>query len=143
MVTKVVGEVNGQTIIFKLNEKGSWVATVPFQEDGEWIASLYAYDDYGNVAFVTKILYAISGHELTIKILDEGYRGKLQDIFMNSSIVSTGFAGGIEERGYTGEVEDGGLSCELENKDYNGEVEDRGFIGSLLSCSDGHENGGI
>lgn len=79
MVTKVVGEVNGQSIIFKHNEWGSWTAAVPFREDGEWIASLYAYDDAGNCSYLTKVLFAITGHELTIKLLDTGFIGELED----------------------------------------------------------------
>lgn len=143
MVARVVGEVNGQSIIFEIDEKGSWNAAVPFQEDGEWVISLYAYDDAGNMAFVTRILYAISGHELTIKVLDKGYKGRLEELGINGFLDANGCSGGLEERGYAGNVEDDGFTSELEDNDYEGDVEDRGFIGSLVNCSDKHKDGGI
>lgn len=144
MVTRVVGEVNGTTVIFNVDERGAWTAAVPTHVDGEWIVSLFAYDDAGNRSFLTKVLFAISGHSLKITMIDEGYKGELDDLSVSSELDSTSYAGTIEDRGYSGAVEDTGMSGEVDDTDgYAGTVENRGYTGSLVECENGHEDGGI
>ena len=79
MVTRVVGEVNGSSIIFTKSCGESWVAKVPLSEDGEYVTSLYAYDDAGNSSYLAKVLFAVTGHELTITLLETGFIGELED----------------------------------------------------------------
>lgn len=88
MVTRVVGEVNGSSIIFTKTYGESWAAKVPLSEDGEWVVSLYAYDDAGNSAYLAKILYAVTGHELTIRLLETGFIGELEDRGFIGSLLS-------------------------------------------------------
>ena len=73
MVTRVVGEVNGTTVIFNVDERGAWTATVPTHVDGEWIVSLFAYDDAGNRSF-----FIVQGDALG-RSVSKGFSGQMPE----------------------------------------------------------------
>lgn len=71
MVVKVWGSVNGNDIIFVLQEGDIWTCQVPPVEDGEYIVDLYAIDEAGNQAYTATILFTVDSKHLifTVKVL--------------------------------------------------------------------------
>ena len=122
MVTRVVGECNGSSIIFSLNEEQLWTATVPAALNGEYIVGLYAYDEAGNESYLAKMLFAITGHDLSIKMIEKGYAA---DVDMRK------FLAGLEAYGYIGDPEDDEFETEVKEDPVKGDFENRGYIGHL------------
>ena len=78
MVERVYGTANGQTILFDRTEGGRREATVPFCDDGEYVAEIYADDTAGNTGYMCTMLFVISGHELRGYIVPRGYRAEVK-----------------------------------------------------------------
>ena len=55
MVTKVIGKVDGQEVIYERGEGDKWIITVPLDLDGMYVVEVTAYDNAGNIAFCTKM----------------------------------------------------------------------------------------
>lgn len=54
MVTKVIGKVDGQEVIYERSEGDLWKVTVPLDLDGMYVIEVSAYDEAGNISFCTK-----------------------------------------------------------------------------------------
>lgn len=128
MVKRVWGEANGDQIIFERTEqeKFRWSAAVPWDEDGEYVAEMYAEDTAGNTAYICSMLFIISGHEI------RGY------------IVPRGFTVDRENRDYSGlptineffgSVLDRHFGAGAEKKDFEIEVEEGGYCIERIICS--------
>lgn len=69
MVVKVIGKINGGDIIFNRSEKEErWKAAVPLDLDGEYVVELTAFDEAGNISYVTKMLFSVDPVNLTISV---------------------------------------------------------------------------
>lgn len=75
MITRVYGHANGQEISFTQESGGIWKAYVPVNLEGEWIVDLYAEKDNGLTAYVCKVLFAITGHKMTMTVIERGFAG--------------------------------------------------------------------
>lgn len=99
MVTRVEGNINGYDIIFSL--KGNkWKALVPRSEDGEYVSSLYAYDDYGNVSYLATILFEVKGYVMRASLLKHGFTSDDESDRLISSIISNKFSSEIQNEQY-------------------------------------------
>lgn len=68
MVVRVEGKVDGKNVIFLKSQGDVWETTVPRDIDGTYIVEVTAYDDAGNIGFVTKVLLTISIDDMCIRI---------------------------------------------------------------------------
>ncbi len=68
MVVKLVGEIDGQEIVFEHKEGDMWTTTIPKIKSGMYIISLSAYDDAGNVGFATKYIVTIDTTMLKVSL---------------------------------------------------------------------------
>lgn len=69
MVAKLIGEINGDAIVFERTEGGQWNTTVPLSLFGEYIVALTAYDEAGNTCYVSKVLFTVDPANLTISMM--------------------------------------------------------------------------
>ena len=70
MVARVYGLANGTEIIFSHAKGDAWEISVPWTEDGKYIAEIFAEDEAGNVAHICKMMFVISGHEVRAYVVD-------------------------------------------------------------------------
>lgn len=73
MVTKVIGKVNGQQVIYEREEGDKWIVTVPFDLDGMYVIQITAYDEAGNIAYCTKMLLIVDPATLCVSLVPYEY----------------------------------------------------------------------
>lgn len=73
MVTKVIGKVNGQQVIYEREEGDKWIVTVPFDLDGMYVIEVTAYDEAGNIAYCTKMLLIVDPATLCVSLVPYEY----------------------------------------------------------------------
>ena len=69
MVTKVIGKVDGQEVIYGRSEGDLWKVTVPLDLDGMYVIEVSAYDEAGNISFCTKMLLIVDPATLCAKLI--------------------------------------------------------------------------
>ena len=113
MVKRVYGKANNFDVILERQDlTGEWRTTIPSNLDGEYYVELHAEDEAENASFLCKSLFIVSGHTLSIKILDNRYQSALMNC-----------AGGVEEY----------------KKEYQTEYREAGFtIERILCCKNKH-----
>lgn len=75
MVTRVYGKADGADIIFSWKE-GKWKTTIPFNDSGECAVEIYAEDEAGNVGYMCKILFVVTGHALECYLIPREIRAE-------------------------------------------------------------------
>lgn len=73
MVTKVIGKVDGQEVIYERSEGDLWKVTVPLDLDGMYVIEVSAYDEAGNISFCTKMLLIADPATLCAKLIPLDY----------------------------------------------------------------------
>ena len=73
MVTKVIGKVDGQEVIYERSEGDLWKVTVPLDLDGMYVIEVSAYDEAGNISFCTKMLLIVDPATLCAKLISLDY----------------------------------------------------------------------
>ncbi|MCB5501985.1 PF13754 domain-containing protein [Dorea formicigenerans] len=73
MVTKVIGKVDGQQVIYEREEGDKWIVTVPFDLDGMYVIEVTAYDEAGNIAYCTKMLLIVDPATLCVSLVPYEY----------------------------------------------------------------------
>lgn len=73
MVTKVIGKVDGQEVIYERSEGDLWKVTVPLDLDGMYVIEVSAYDEVGNISFCTKMLLIVDPATLCAKLISLDY----------------------------------------------------------------------
>lgn len=68
MVSKVVGYVEGQELLFLPYQQNEWRAFVPAVPTGQYVIALYAYDEAGNSSFFATALFTVDLEKLIYKI---------------------------------------------------------------------------
>lgn len=68
MVVRVEGKVDGKDVIFIKQEGDEWETIIPPDVDGTYIVEVTAYDDAGNIGFITKVLLTVSIDDMCIKL---------------------------------------------------------------------------
>lgn len=112
MVKRVYGKANNFDVTFERQEDGKWRTAIPSNLDGEYYVELYAEDEAGNVGFLCKSLFIVFGHTLSIKILDNGYKGDLMDCTDSAEEHKKGYEAELTDTAYTAEVETCGYTAE-------------------------------
>lgn len=84
MVTKVIGKVDGQEVIYERGEGDKWTATVPLDLDGMYVVEVTAYDNAGNIAFCTKMLLIVDPATLCVQLMAYDY---MVEVVQNEYIV--------------------------------------------------------
>ena len=74
MVVKLVGNVEGQNVIFTRDKGDIWIAEVPAQHSGRYVIELTAYDEAGNMAYRTDVLFTYDPLAMKITIEPLPYR---------------------------------------------------------------------
>ena len=73
MVTKVIGKVDGQEVIYERAEGDLWNVTVPLDLDGMYVIEVTAYDEAGNITFCTKMLLIVDPETLCVRLQPYDY----------------------------------------------------------------------
>ena len=84
MVTKAIGKVDGQEVIYERGEGDKWIITVPLELDGMYVVEVMAYDDADNIAFCTKMLLIVDPATLCVQLIPYDY---IVEIVQNEYIV--------------------------------------------------------
>ena len=97
-----------------VREDGKWRTAIPSNLDGEYYVELYAEDEAGNVGFLCKSLFIVFGHTLSIKILDNGYKGDLMDCTGSAEEHKEEYEAELTDTAYTAEVETCGYTFRVQ-----------------------------
>lgn len=73
MVTKVIGKVDGQEVVYERSEGDKWTVTVPCDLDGMYVIEVTAYDEAGNIAYCTKMLLIVDPETLCVSLQPYNY----------------------------------------------------------------------
>ncbi|MEC1744105.1 PF13754 domain-containing protein [Schinkia azotoformans] len=89
-IVKIVGQVDGEDIIFSLNPDGDWIATVPKALDGEYVVEVKAYDEAGNMSYSSSMLFTVDPATLEVEFIPLQYAYKTfeNDPYSKKIIVS-------------------------------------------------------
>jgi hypothetical protein len=68
MVSRLEGMVNSNPIIFSWVGGDKWEATIPANLTGRYIVGITAYDDAGNMAYVTRMLFSVDPETLCVHL---------------------------------------------------------------------------
>lgn len=68
-IVRMVGNVDGNQIIFGKDGDGLWAASIPRDIDGEYIVDVTAYDEAGNEAYSASMLFIVDPYTLEVKML--------------------------------------------------------------------------
>lgn len=66
MVTKLTGRVNGCELIFERAYGNVWTGEVPKSPFYRYVVELEAWDDAGNMSFVTRMLFSVDPETLCV-----------------------------------------------------------------------------
>ncbi len=127
MVTRVYGKANGAEVIFSYVAGDVWETDVPWTEDGQYMLDLYGENDAGNVAYLCRTLFVISGHEIHGYIVPDGYSGEVSaNIYGALPEIGTLFRALAWERGFSADV--------LRDTGYYVQVKERGYGLERIVC---------
>lgn len=73
MVTKVIGKVDGQEVVYERSDGDKWTVTVPCDLDGMYVIEVTAYDEAGNIAYCTKMLLIVDPETLCVRLQPYDY----------------------------------------------------------------------
>ena len=121
MIRRVYGAANGTTIEFTRDSGDNWEASVPWKEDGKYIVDIHAEDEAGNIAYMCRALFVISGHEIQGYMVSSGYQadGKTND-FSGLTRISEFLASLVDDKAtleshpekYESKLKEGGYKIE-------------------------------
>lgn len=78
-IVKMVGKVGGNAIIFSRDGSGFWMAAVPKDINGEFIVEVIAFDEAGNEAYSSSMLFIVDASALSVKIIPLQFAYKVLD----------------------------------------------------------------
>lgn len=73
MVTKVIGKVDGQEVVYERSDGDKWTVTVHSDLDGMYVVEVTAYDEAGNSAYCTKMLLIVDPATLCVSLVPYEY----------------------------------------------------------------------
>lgn len=73
MITKVIGKVDGQEVVYERSDGDKWTVTVPLDLDGMYVVEVTAYDEAGNSAYCTKMLLIVDPATLCVSLVPYEY----------------------------------------------------------------------
>lgn len=89
-IVKMVGQADGAEIIFRLNDERDWIATIPKDLDGEYVVEIKAYDEAGNQAYASSMLFIVDPATLEVQVIPINYAYKTleHEDFNNKTVIS-------------------------------------------------------
>lgn len=90
MVKRLVGNINGEQIIFNRVEGDRWETTIPQSLNGAYIVELTATDEAGNEAFCARYVIVIDLTALRVSIRPCGYGARVYTDRFYAASVRTG-----------------------------------------------------
>lgn len=81
MVTKLVGTVNGDEVIFQRVQGDEWSATVPASLSGVYVLDMTAYDAAGNAAYWARYILTVDPAALRVQLKACPYRANVMDAY--------------------------------------------------------------
>lgn len=97
MITKLEGHVNGQALIFERIAGGIWAADIPGKLVGIYIVDMTAYDDAGNVAYISKYLLAYDPQNLCVHLTPYIYDAELPEDDYNAQLTDDAYTQSIDD----------------------------------------------
>ena len=77
-IARMVGRIGSSDIVF-YSKDGDWVATVPPGLYGEFIIEVTAFDQAGNTAYSTSMLFVIDPSDLSFKVIPLSFAYKVDE----------------------------------------------------------------
>lgn len=105
MVVRLEGIVNGATVTFSRKTGDIWEAGIPSALNGIYIVELTAYDDAGNVSFVTKYILTINFELLTASLQACDYQSEIQSSTYDQIEMLSSYYALLCDKQYSVEVE--------------------------------------
>lgn len=104
MIKKMIGKIDGQDIIFTRTANDDWRCVIPSQLDGKYVIELKAYDEAGNMLYITDILFTVDKTSLAVKfefthfdlgfietyeykLVDDGFHLKMLDFEFHNRVI--------------------------------------------------------
>lgn len=69
MTVKLIGKINSEPVIFQWKEGDRWEAIVPRIPSGVYVVELSAYDEAGNMTYVSQFLLSIDLTALCMRVM--------------------------------------------------------------------------
>ena len=87
MVVRLVGKINSEPVIFERKAGDRWETIIPSVPSGVYIVELSAYDEAGNMAYISRFLLSIDLTALCMKVrlFDVGRKEAEKDFSANVS----------------------------------------------------------
>lgn len=77
MVVRLIGEVNGQEVIFQRVLGDTWEAQVPSSLDGTYVIGMTAYDEAGNEAYFARYILTVDLSSLCTHLYKNPYQAEI------------------------------------------------------------------
>lgn len=74
MITRLIGNVDGNETVFSQINEGLWEATVPLDLDGTYVIDLRAVDEAGNESYYATVLFTVDPEKLHVALTFLKYR---------------------------------------------------------------------
>ena len=68
MVVRLIGKINNDPVIFERKAGDRWEAIIPSVPSGVYVVELFAYDEAGNMAYISRFLLNIDLTALCMKV---------------------------------------------------------------------------
>lgn len=77
MVVRLIGDVNGQNVIFQKGIGDIWQAQVPSSLDGTYVIEMTAYDEAGNEAYWARYIMTVDIDSLCVILTRHPYQADI------------------------------------------------------------------
>jgi hypothetical protein len=78
MVVRLEGELDGKEVIFERKSETEWIYVSAPPDGGMYVIALTAYDEAGNIAYVTKFLITFDPVNLRMELMPYDYTSELE-----------------------------------------------------------------
>lgn len=99
MVVKLIGKVDGKDVVFARTEGNIWKVNIPVQRSGKYVLELTAYDEAGNMAYVTDVLFTFDVYSMRIVIEPMPYICEAADPNYRAECVGSDYIALVVKRG--------------------------------------------
>ncbi len=115
MVIKLVGNVNGEAVIFQRVAEDFWEITVPASQDGTYVINMTAEDEAGNEAYWAKYILTFDIASLCARLTRHPYQADILQNKYTASICSEKYSAStgddwkaeVEKKAYYAKVKKG------------------------------------
>jgi Domain of unknown function len=76
-IVKMIGNVDGNNIIFEKDSGDLWIAAVPKGMHGEYVIDIIAYDNAGNEAYSAAMIFIVDPYTLEVRIVPANFSNSI------------------------------------------------------------------